>query len=293
MPQWTPQQQQAIEAGCGSLLLSAAAGSGKTAVLTERVMHLLTNPENPVDANRLLIVTFTNAAAEEMRTRIMEKLAVLLEQEPQNPLYRRQQVLLGQAAISTVHAFCLNLLKEHYARLDLSPDFRLAEDAMLDNLKEEAVNEVLEDFYQRAEPAFLELVELLSSPRDDRKVLRTIFDLHSFILSHPFPEAWLKEKLELYDEQTPVSESVYGRMILAYAGQALEYASFLTSGSVSAAGQEPVLMKSYLPALQNDEEQIQRLCQTARYAQWEPMREQLRDSSLPLWDAPRENTTRN
>lgn len=273
MPQWTTQQQQAIEAQCGSLLLSAAAGSGKTAVLTQRVLHLLTHPEHPVDADRLLIVTFTNAAASEMRSRITDKLALLLEQEPRNALYRRQQALLDQASICTVHAFCLDLLREHYARLDLSPDFRLAEDAMLQNLREEAANQVIEEFYHQADPAFLELVELLSNPRDDRKLVKTMYDLHDFILSHPFPESWLRERLALYDESISPQESVFGKKIFSYAAQALDYAMFLNQDAIQAVSNDAALETAYFPSLKKDQELAEKLKVAVHERKWDVLRE--------------------
>ena len=120
--EWTLAQKQAITTRGGDLLISAAAGSGKTAVLTERVLTLITDPERPVDIDRLLIVTFSNAAAEEMRQRIAARLYERMEQEPENAVLRRQSLLLGNAEICTIHAFCYRLIRENFQALGLPGD---------------------------------------------------------------------------------------------------------------------------------------------------------------------------
>ena len=124
---WTPAQRAAIDDRGGALLVSAAAGSGKTAVLTERAVRLITDPEHPVDADRLLIVTFTNAAAAELRARIGQALLRRSQAEPGNTALRRQRMLLQRAPICTIDAFCLDLLHKHFQALDIPPDFTAAE----------------------------------------------------------------------------------------------------------------------------------------------------------------------
>ena len=182
---------------------------------------------------------------------------------------------MDQASICTVHAFCLDLLREHYARLDLSPDFRLAEDAILQNLREEAANQVIEEFYYQADPAFLELVELLSNPRDDRKLVKTMYDLHEFILSHPFPETWLKEKLTLYDESALPQESAFGKAILSYAVQALDYAIFLNRDAIHAVAKDSALEAAYFPSLKKDQELAEELKAAVHERRWDALREVL------------------
>lgn len=124
---WTPAQRAAIDDRGGALLVSAAAGSGKTAVLTERAVRLITDPEHPVDADRLLIVTFTNAAAAELRARIGQALLRRSQAEPGNTALRRQRMLLQRAPICTIDAFCLDLLHKHFQALDIPPDFTPAD----------------------------------------------------------------------------------------------------------------------------------------------------------------------
>ena len=143
-PKWTQNQQNAISARNGSILVSAAAGSGKTAVLVQRVIERLTDPNDPTDADRLLIVTFTNAAAAQMRDRILMKLSKMLAEDPSNLHLERQQLLLGQAHISTIHSFCNDLIRENFFRLNISPDFRIADSSELILMKSDAINKVLE-----------------------------------------------------------------------------------------------------------------------------------------------------
>ena len=156
---WTGAQQDAISARGGTVLVSAAAGSGKTAVLVERVISRLTDPVSPVDADRMLVVTFTRAAAAEMKDRIAARLSQMQDSDPQNPLFRRQQLLLSRASISTVHSFCKDLIQENFYRLGISPDFRILDDGEMRLLREEAVSETLEAFYATGGEAFAALVD--------------------------------------------------------------------------------------------------------------------------------------
>lgn len=162
---WTQSQKNAIYAQNGSLLVSAAAGSGKTAVLVERVIARITDPDNPVDADRLLVVTFTRAAAAEMKERISLKLDELIAENPLDGALRRQQLLLSKANISTIHSFCSELVRESFFALDISPDFRLAEESELAILKAEAINNVLENLYENEGEAFRSLPIISAQPK--------------------------------------------------------------------------------------------------------------------------------
>ena len=127
--EWTAQQRAAIESTDGTILVSAAAGSGKTAVLVERVIRMITSDENPVDADRLLVVTFTRDAAAEMKQRISAALSALLEKDPFNERLLRQSKLLYTASISTIDSFCGDLVKEYFHTLGVSADYRIADNA--------------------------------------------------------------------------------------------------------------------------------------------------------------------
>ena len=146
---WTKAQQSAIEDRGGTLLVSAAAGSGKTAVLTQRVVSLLCDGPSPIPADRILAVTFTRAAAAQLRARIAAALAQRAAEAPGSAVLKRQKLLLGRASICTIDALCMQLLRENFARLGLAPDFGLADDAEAYSLREEALADALEQLYER------------------------------------------------------------------------------------------------------------------------------------------------
>ena len=172
MPQWTTEQKSAITADGGTLLVSAAAGSGKTSVLSARVIRALTDPEHPIDADRMLIVTFTKAAAAEMKQRIANRLGDLLAQNPGDRRLQRQKLLLDHAHISTVHSFCSDLLHEHFHELGISPTFRIASADEMLLLSGQVADELCEAAYGRIRsgaPGLAELADLFSDDRDDRR----------------------------------------------------------------------------------------------------------------------------
>lgn len=142
--QWTREQRQVIELENRNLLVSAAAGSGKTAVLVERIIRKITDPQHPFDIDRLLIVTFTNAAAAEMRERIGLAIEQALERQPENSHLQKQQTLLHNAQITTIHSFCLYVIRNYFHRIELDPEFRVAEEGELKLLKSDALDQTLE-----------------------------------------------------------------------------------------------------------------------------------------------------
>ncbi len=155
---WTEEQRQAIWGHGGSILVSAAAGSGKTAVLVERVVELITREEDPVDADRLLVVTFSNAAAREMKQRIARRLWEMAREDPGNSRLARQQLLLESAQISTIHSFCVSLIRGYFQLLGIPAEFRIAEERELDLLRMRAVQELIEEEYVAGEDSFFDLV---------------------------------------------------------------------------------------------------------------------------------------
>ena len=182
-PKWTPAQKAAIEDRGGSLLVSAAAGSGKTAVLTQRAVQLITDPEHPVDADRLLIVTFTNAAAAELRARIGQALLQLSSQQPGNTSLRRQRMLLQRAPICTIDAFCLDLLHKHFQALDIPPDFAPADPGTVEVLRAAAVAETMENACR--DPDFCAFADLYGKGRTDKPAEKTLLHLYDFLRAMP------------------------------------------------------------------------------------------------------------
>ena len=157
--QFTPAQQAAISARGGSLLVSAAAGSGKTRVLVERVVGLITDPDHPVEADSLLIMTFTNAAAAKLRADITERLGKEVRAHPDDLRLRRQQMRLQRASIGTVDAFCLRFVQQHFSSLDIPPDFTTADDADLFRIRQEVLADTLEQAYQ--DPDFRAFADIM------------------------------------------------------------------------------------------------------------------------------------
>lgn len=197
---WTEDQSKAIAARGCNLLVSAAAGSGKTAVLVERIIGLLL--EDGIDIDRLLVVTFTQAAAAEMRSRISRTLVDALGQENgQEARLRRQLNLLNRASISTIHAFCTEVVRSHFHLINIDPRFRIADAGESELLRLESVEELMEAEYEKATPEFLGLVERFGSSRSDQALQDILLQTHTFIQSQPRPLEWLREKINTFDLQ--------------------------------------------------------------------------------------------
>ncbi|WP_077614836.1 helicase-exonuclease AddAB subunit AddA [Caenibacillus caldisaponilyticus] len=197
--QWTDDQWKAIVEDGRDMLVAAAAGSGKTAVLVERIIRKVTDPHHPVDVDRLLIVTFTNAAAAEMRARIREALERELEKDPANLRLREQITLLNKAQITTLHAFCMTVVRRYYYRLDLDPAFRVADETEAALLREEVLEALMEDYYASPEhERFYELVDRYSNDRSDAELMALIERIYDFSRSHPWPEHWLAQMEAAY-----------------------------------------------------------------------------------------------
>ena len=159
--QWTDEQRKVIELRNRNILVSAAAGSGKTAVLVERIIQMLTDKVHPIEVDRLLIVTFTEAAASEMKERIRSAIEKELENRPNDVHLQRQATLIHSAKIMTIHSFCLSVIREHFHVIDIDPGFRIVEEGELKLLKQDVLEEVLEEYYDSQNQEFLELAEKL------------------------------------------------------------------------------------------------------------------------------------
>lgn len=196
---WTLEQQEAIEIRNCNLLVAAAAGSGKTAVLVERIIKMITDSENPVDIDKLLVVTFTSAAASEMRERIGDAISKELEKNPSSQVLQRQLSLLNRSNIMTMHSFCLDVIKNNYHNIDLDPAFRIGDETECYILKEGILNDLLEDKYEEGSLGFLSLVETYGGKKSDDKLREKILSIYKFVMSGPWPENWLKEKAEEFN----------------------------------------------------------------------------------------------
>ena len=281
MPKWTEAQRNAIYSRGGTLLVRAAAGSGKTAVLVERVVSMLTDAEKPVDADRLLVATFSNAAAGEMRERISARIDELLAQGMDAERLRRQQLLLERAQIGTVHAFCLNLIRENLDRLGLQSDLRIADTAEMAQLKKDAADELLEEKYREAKPEFLYLVELLSDGRSDKRLTETLLRLYDFVRAHPFYDEWLGRMLEFYAPGQDVADSVWGRMILDYTVTAMNYVIRVADESLKEAYSDEKLAAAYASSFEMAKLAAEKLTERAKDGRWDEIYGLLREFKLP------------
>lgn len=214
---WTEEQQMAIDTRGCNLLVAAAAGSGKTAVLVQRIIKIITSEQKPVDIDKLLIVTFTNAAAAEMRERIGEAISKALDANPESKLLQRQMTLLNKASITTIHSFCLEVIKSNFHHIDLDPNFRIADETEGILLKQEAINELFERKYEYKEvknlvinyddeeleeisrEEFLNLVECYGGSKDDIPLQEIVLSLYEFVMSGPWPKKWLEEVSEVFN----------------------------------------------------------------------------------------------
>ena len=216
-PKWTPAQRAAIDDRGGALLVSAAAGSGKTAVLTERAVRLITDPEHPVDADRLLIVTFTNAAAAELRARIGQALLRLSVQQPHNTALRRQRMLLQRAPICTIDAFCLDLLHKHFQALDIPPDFAPADPGSVEVLRASALAETLENAYR--DPDFCAFADLYGKGRTDQAAGNTILHVYDFLRALPDYDRRMDEYLAPWQQENGFGSTCWHDLLLAEAAR--------------------------------------------------------------------------
>ena len=193
----TSEQRDAVNAE-GSVLVSAAAGSGKTAVLVERVIRLLTDKQKPVGADRLLIVTFTNAAAAEMRTRIEKRLDDECRANPDDIGLLKQRQLISSAKICTIDSFCIDLVRENFETAGVSPDFKISEGGSLRPVDELVLNGLLDEYYQQGDPVFFELMDIIGAEYDDGNFSDYVLEMYDFSRQMAFPSEWFDGLAEMY-----------------------------------------------------------------------------------------------
>ena len=212
---WTEEQSQAISEKGSNILVAAAAGSGKTAVLVERIINKIIKEE--IDIDKLLVVTFTNAAASEMRERILNAIYKKIEEEPNNVRLQKQITLLNKSNICTIHSFCLDVIRNNFYEIDISPNFRIGDTAEIELLKEEVLEELFEELYIKEDEGFLRLLEMYTSYKEDTPLKDIVKGIYNFIQSAPFPEEWLNEKVELLNinaENIDFADTIWGRIII-------------------------------------------------------------------------------
>lgn len=215
---WTKEQEQAIYKNKSNILVAAAAGSGKTAVLVERIINKIINEH--IDIDKILVVTFTNAAASEMRERIFNAIYKKIDEsendaEIQN--LQRQITLINKASICTIDSFCLDVIRNNFFETNISPNFRIADNNEIELLKMEVLDELFEGKYEAKDKDFQDLIKTYTSYRDDTPLKDLIVKIFTYISSSPYPRKWLKsqiEKFNIKDENIDFSETQWGKILL-------------------------------------------------------------------------------
>ncbi|MDR0530850.1 MAG: UvrD-helicase domain-containing protein [Oscillospiraceae bacterium] len=269
---WTSEQQEAIDARGSSLLISAAAGSGKTAVLVERVLRMLCDAEHPCGADELLIVTFTRAAAAQMRERIDQALDRRLREQPNHLALLRQKQLLPLADICTIDSFCMRLVQEHAPMLGLPPGLRMLDPSETLLLRAQAAEEALEAAYETDSPSFQLLGLLLEIGGDDRQLIQLMQRAADLAMASPAPTAWLRALAAPYEKtDCPPQDTDWGQLQLAEADARLAFCRELIEGALRDLEADPALSAKYAPAFLADLELANAAGALVRAGKWDEL----------------------
>lgn len=212
---WTNEQMQAIETKGSNILVAAAAGSGKTAVLVERIISKVINDK--VDIDRILVVTFTNAAASEMRERILEAIYKKIEENPEDNNLQRQVILLNKSNICTIDSFCKDVIKNNFYEINASANFRVGDKAEIELLKQEVIDDLFDEKYENKDSGFIKLINTYTGYQKDDKLKELILKIYGFIQANPTPNSWLNEKVEMFnlkDSDMDFAQTPWGKILL-------------------------------------------------------------------------------
>ena len=249
---WTTDQRHAIECRKGSVLVSAAAGSGKTAVLVERVIRRLTDKDNPCSAEDLLIVTFTRAATAQMREKIGAAILKRLSEDPTDRHLRRQYMLLPFAKICTIDSFCNDLVRENFHALGISPDYSLLDNETAVIMKNDVCEAMLERAYEEdSDGRFSELSNMMSSGSSDEDFAKLIIKMYDISTAYPFPDLWLDSLIGEYS-QPDINKSRWGGIIKKYVCDMLDYCVSSSRDMMTAMESDPIVADAYGAAVQSD-----------------------------------------
>ena len=263
---WTEEQEKVIRLRNRNILVSAAAGSGKTAVLVERIITMLTKDDPPMDVDRLLIVTFTEAAASEMKERIRLAIEKKLMEYPDNEHLKQQATLIHNAQITTIHSFCLSVIRDHFHAIDIDPGFRIGEEGELKLLRHDVLEDMLEEKYQEGSKRFLDFTAAYSTGRNDKKIEDLILKIYEFSRSYPDSEAWLDSCVKAYEipDVKALEGSSIMKKVMTDIRKNLEDAKELLiyAENVALSPEGPAV---YEATLEKDLQVIEELCNRASY----------------------------
>ena len=276
MPEFkaTEAQRAAIESRGSAVLVSAGAGSGKTRVLTERLIRRICDPEHPVDLDRFVIITYTRAAAGELRSRITQELAAALSRDPGSRRLRRQSALVRRTQIGTIHSFCAAFLREFSHLAGIGPDFAVLDEQRAASMKAKALERVLEARYEQADryPGFLLLADTVGAGRDDRRLGELVLELHKNMQCHARPDLWARQQREaLRAPAADAGETAWGREILDRAAETVDWCADEFDRMLDLIAAEPAIAKAWLEGYTDTAEALRKLSRSLELG-WEPAR---------------------
>ena len=257
---WTKEQKQAIYEKDSNILVAAAAGSGKTAVLVERIINKIIN-EN-IDIDKLLVVTFTNAAASEMRERVLNAIYKKIDENPDDERLQRQVTLLNKASICTIDSFCLDVVRNNFFEIDISQNFRIGDTTEVEILKQDVIEDLFEEKYEIEDKVFEKLINTYTSYKDDTPLKELILKIYTYIQSNPFPEKWLNEKIEMFNLSDKLDKdfahTIWGQQLLKQVEEILQDGIIKLEAEKNNLAKYDELSKYYL-IINDDIEQLEML----------------------------------
>ncbi len=279
---WTEDQQKVIDTRNCNILVSAAAGSGKTAVLVERIIQRITDKNNPVDIDELLIVTFTRAAAGEMKERIRLAIEKKLEENPDQEHLQRQSTLVHHALITTIDSFCAYIVKNYFHLIDLDPSYRMGDEGEMRLLQADVADAVLEEAYMNADASFLAFSDGFAGGKTDKKIPEMIIKLYNFSMSYPYPEEWLLHCRKAYEVESveELEQANWMTLIKNEVQQEVKEATTLLNQALGIAG-EPDGPIFYRNLLEDEVLALEKLENTTNFFQWKEILDKLEFKRLP------------
>lgn len=279
---FTEEQKKVIDSRNSNILVSAAAGSGKTAVLVERIIKMITDEEHPCDIDKFLVVTFTDAAAGEMRDRISAAIEECLKTDPENIHLQKQAVLIHKARISTIHSFCLDVIRNNFNSIGLDPAFRTADSSELEMLEDDVIDRVFEKHYENKDGMFLNMVDYLSQDVGDASLREYVKKIYKFAQGYPWPDEWLDQCAHYYNisDATELKSSSWMAFLMTYIKRRVADALRLVERAIEIAG-EPYGPSKYLGVLNADYAEIESLLGIDDYDKLREMVNALSFGKLP------------
>ena len=277
---WTNEQERAIKENGSNILVAAAAGSGKTAVLVERIINKIISEK--IDIDSLLVVTFTNAAASEMRERILDAIYKKIEEVPEDENLQKQINLLHKADICTIHAFCLEVIKNNFFEIDVSPNFRIGDTTEIELLKQEVIENLFEEKYEKEDEEFIQLVNTYANYRGDDQLKEIVLNIYKYIQSSPFPREWIEKQVEdfkIQDKDIDFGKTKWGKILLEN-NKTIIKVTILELENVKKILDQNYELEKYSQTIRKDIEELKQLYEIDS---WDELFENINNFSFNKW----------